>query len=267
VRSIALIPDNIIRSVYVRECIITLDIEESVLYTEINKINRSKQGGNTWQRKQAVSELYRTEREALAEQHNVTVQPGKQLQKDNELEKAALHILRYLIRYGDYVLYEEENKETKEVRQLTVADYILAELENDGLVFENLLHRQLLDDAKSFSGKEWNAENYFKNHVDIAISSIAVDLITEPYQLSKIHEKVHQLEPEQERLIHLVPRVVLEYKNKVVLTKIKHVQVAIKEAQETNNVEMLERLLVEYTQLNVVKNMLAKELGERIILK
>ena len=264
VKSIAIIPDNIMRSVYVRECSRALEIDESVLYAEINKINKGKREQNLTQRRQAVSDLYETERKAAAEQHNIPVNP---VSKNDELEKAALQILRYLVRYGEQALYEEENAETKEIEKRTVADYIIAELENDGLVFANSLYQQMLNDAKSFAGQEWNAENYFKNHVDINISSIAVDLITEPYQLSKIHEKVHQLEPEQDRLIQLVPRVVLEYKNKVVLAKIKNIQVSIKEAQEANNAEMLEQLLIEYTHLNVVKNMLAKALGERIILK
>ena len=265
VKSIAIIPDNIMRSVYVRECSRTLEIDEKVLIDEINKINRNKREQNFTQRRQAVSDLYENERKATAEQHGIPVNATPS--KGDELEKAALNILRYLIRYGEQALYEEQNEETKEIQKRTVADYIITELENDGLEFANTLHQQILDEAKSFSRQEWNAENHFKNNVDINISSIAVDLITEPYQLSKIHEKIQQIEPEQDRLIQLVPRVVLEYKNKVVLTKIKDIQLKIKEAQEANNGELLEQLLIEFTPLNIVKNMLAKELGERIILK
>jgi DNA primase len=53
VKSIAIIPDNIIRSVYVRECSKMLDIEESVLYNEINRISKNKKEKRFSQRQQS----------------------------------------------------------------------------------------------------------------------------------------------------------------------------------------------------------------------
>ena len=42
VRSVSMIPDNIIRSVYIRECSKILDIDEGILYNETHKIRRNK---------------------------------------------------------------------------------------------------------------------------------------------------------------------------------------------------------------------------------
>jgi DNA primase len=147
-------------------------------------------------------------------------------------------------------------------------------LENDGLQLENPLYQQFLNEAKQRCYTEdWNAEKYFKNHQDINISGIAIDLITEQYQLSKIHEKItpkpkteeEQRQQEHERLLNLIPRIVFEYKNKIVSDKIKSLQEQIKTAQE-ENVENLDTLLVEFLQMDKIRKQLAQFLGERIIL-
>jgi DNA primase len=266
VRSIAIIPDNIIRSVYVRECSKLLDIEEPVLYDEINKINRNKREKDFAQKEQAVSHLYAQEREAAQQKEQ---NPDADLiQKPSEFDVEALNILRYLVRYGELNLFHFEDEETKETQDYTVASFIIEELERDGLFFESPLHQEMLEEAKSqLENKDWIAERYFIAHPNLKLSLLAVDLITEPYQLSRIHAKIHKIETEQEKLIHLIPRVIFEYKNKLILKKVKDVQLEIKAAQEEKDNDKLEQLLLDYNQLNAIKNQLAKELGERIILK
>jgi DNA primase len=267
VKSIALIPDNIIRSVYVKECSKTLDIDESILYTEIGKINKTKRQKDFSQRKQAVEQIYEAERRAAAEQHNAIPANQQTNSKNNDREKAAFDILRYLVRYGDKILYQHKSEETEEFKNISVAEYILSELENDGLIFDNPKYQQMIDEARQFKEQEWCSEKYFVNHTDSEISRIVVDLITEPYQLSKIHEKMGQRETEEERLLHLVPRSIFEYKNKVLMFEIQKIQEQIKAIQNSDNEEELNRLLKEYSTLNIIKNQLAKELGERIVLK
>ncbi len=43
VKSVAVIPDGIMRSVYLKDCGLLLGVEEQVLYTEVNKIRQQKQ--------------------------------------------------------------------------------------------------------------------------------------------------------------------------------------------------------------------------------
>ncbi len=267
VKSIAVIPDNIMRSVYISECSKTLDIQEEILYAEINKHSKSKFGNGFSQRKEAVSQLYESERKAMFEQRQAAVVPQSDLSQKTDMEMSALQIIRLLVRYGGNVLFENSNEATSEMEKYTVADYIVTELENDALSFENPLHQQMLSETKQFAGQEWHAENYFKNHVDIRISSIAVNMIAEPHQLSKMHQKDHQFEPEEKRLIQLVPRVILEYKNKVISIKEKNILLAFKAAQDAKNQEEMNRLDAEYCQLIEIRKILAKELGDRIVLK
>jgi len=44
IRSVAVIPDQVARSVYIRECSRLLDVEENLLYSEVRKILRTRSG-------------------------------------------------------------------------------------------------------------------------------------------------------------------------------------------------------------------------------
>ena len=59
VRSIAIIPDNILRSVYVQDCARLLDVDEKMLMREVNKIRRDKRE----QEPAPSTNKYRTQRE------------------------------------------------------------------------------------------------------------------------------------------------------------------------------------------------------------
>ena len=256
VKSIAVIPDSIMRSVYVRECSKMLEIDESELFSEIGKISKDR---GFVLRREAIAQLHEAER--------VAVEQPKTPETKEKTDTEALEILRCIVRHGEQVLFGDENS------VITVASYIINELENDGLTLENPLHRQIIEEAKQHVGENWVAEKHFKQHQDVHISSIAVDLITEPYQLSTIHEKIKPkpktaeecLQLEHDRLLNLVQRIILDYKNRIVNEKIQSLQEQIKTAQEEQS-ENLVDLLIEFTQIDKKKKELAQLLGERIIL-
>lgn len=263
VKSIAIIPDNIIRSVYVRECSKMLDIEESVLYNEINRISKNKKEKDFHQRQQAVSKLYESEKKA---QISALEKIEQNTQTDESLKTEELNLLKYLVRYGEQLLFQVKTNQNNEVQKYSVASFIISQLKEDDLILCNPLYNKFIEEAQEhLEDTSWVAQRFFVNHPDVDVSLLAVELITEPYQLSKIHEKTRKIDSEQERLSLLVPRVIFEYKNKIILLRIKEVQSKIKLLQA--NEKELESLLLEYAELNTIKNKLSKELGERIILK
>jgi DNA primase len=92
-------------------------------------------------------------------------------------------------------------------------------------------------------------------------------MLADKYVLSKYHSKTSKVEEESDRLIELVPRVMFEYKNKLLLETIKDKMLELKKANEQNDIPLLEKLMQEIGTLNIIKSQLAKTLGERIILK
>ena len=261
VRSIAIIPNSIIRSVYVKECSTLLDVDEKLLYAEIGKSHRQKQERDAV--KPPTPALQSTD------ESNPEIPQEETAKVSYVCEEEEQNILRYVVRYGEMILYYIQNEENKEEQYpVTVGQYVMSELEQDNLSFEKPLHIRFLNELKEQLQKEgFVAEHYFGQHPDPQISRFATDLISERYVLSKIHSKMRKVEEEGDRLIELVPRALFEYKNKLLLMKMKEKMLALKRANETKDEAMESALQQEISMLNVIKSQLAKTLGERIILK
>jgi DNA primase len=256
VRSIAIIPNSAIRGEYVKECSTILNVDEQMLYYEINKLKVSGQDKNT----------NRPSTDAPGENQadkseNITAR----IASSSKFEEQEKNILQILIKFGEVVFfYADEEKQIPG----TVGDYILEELEKDGLVFFNAIHTLMLEEYKEHHKLEgFVAERFFLYHADSQISLLTADLISEKYTLSKIHSKVKKIETDAERLIELVPRLVYEFKNSLILEMIKQKLLELKTANDAKDNENVDRIMLEMKQMEGVKKQLSKSLGERIIIK
>ena len=194
---------------------------------------------------------------------NIQVQP-----KRSPFEAYELALLRYIVRYGERVLYDYVDEETNEHVIMRVADYIRFDLERDDLTFYTPAFKQMLDEAAEHCQNEgFMASRYFLAHPDPNISRLAANLISDKYQLSKYHTKFRELEQEEDKLDYLVPREIYSMKDAYILYKIKDIQAKIKEAQNKGDMEQIFDLMKQNAHLNEIKNVLCKELGERIVLK
>lgn len=190
------------------------------------------------------------------------------MQKRSPYEPHELALLRYIVRYGERVLYEYTEEETGEQVVWRVADYIQSELERDELTFYTPAFRIMLEEGAAQCSREgFIASRYFLSHPDPNISRLAANLISDKYQLSKYHTKYRELEQEEDRLDHLVLRDLYALKDAYILQKIKEIQAKIKEAQAGGKLEEALEEMKQLTRLNEIKNVLSKELGERIVLK
>ena len=254
VRSIAIIPDQIIRAEYVKECSILLNVGEETLYYEINKLKGRE----------------REKQFAARQQQEAVQQPlpqGEELPQVMDVsavrfEKEERNILQALMKYGKFILFKDEEQQ----QEKTVAEYVIGELDYDGLSFENPLHQKVLDEYRQhLNDADFQPERYFLNHTDGNVSRLAADLIADRYVLSKVHARSGNLVPDEDRLLELVPRIVLELKNSVVLAEIKQKLLEMKAACEAKDNVRVDAIMREMKQLDEVKKQLAKALGERII--
>ena len=308
VRSVAVIPDNIARSVYIRECGTMLEIDEQVLLNEVNKIrlNKREQQQRPSNRvapppaptttgeavpeypeypnyqpfvpeeatnvasPSAPPEPYPLEEETTQAAVPTTKETSDTppVRQHSPFEAYELALLRYVIRYGERVLYDYVEEETNERIVMHVADYIRFDLERDDLTFYDPVFKQILDEAADRCREEgFVATRYFLSHPDPNISQLAANLISDKYQLSKYHTKFREIETEEEKLDYLVPREIYSLKEAYILREIKEIQTRIKEAQERKDLESVFELMKRQTHLNEIKSVLCKELGERIVLK
>ena len=315
VSTISVIPDTIARSVYIRECSSTMEIDEQVLLNAVNKIRLSKR---ETKREQSQSQPPRPNIPAFADDavnnyvyppelasqeiadvpeppsdfptpppvsDEVPLESGPQdvpppepepeqrptsqprIQR-SPFEAYEINLLRYIIRYGEQLLYDYVDEESGEPVRWKVAEYIKSDLEQDNLTFYNPLFKQILDEAAVHCQDEgFVAHRYFLAHPDPLVSQLAANLISEKYQLSKYHSKFHELEDEKDMLDQLVIRDIFALKDAYIIRQIKETLGKMKEAQAAGNWEQAMELMKELTRLNDIKAVLSKELGERIVLK
>lgn len=289
VQSIALIPDNIKRSVYIQDSATLLNSREDVIIAAVNKIRiknyeKKKEQREKEQAKETVVETQSMPNDTL------TVERKNVLTSRNPYEKAERELIRYIIRYGTlpiFVSYEKEKQE-KEGEEIevevaiedgpSVIEVIKFDLLRDKFIFSdevfftNSLYRTVFDEAYGkLSDESFVCDRHFLTHHDPKISKLATDLISDKYQLSKIHaksigesedEKSSRLR-ERNSLDRLVIRATTELKNAHVMQRINEVKKGIEAADPEQQLE----LMTELRQLQDLKKALAKSLGERIILK
>ena len=277
VRTIALIPNNISRAVYIRECAAMMAIDEQVLINEVNKIRLGKVTAASPQTPSVtpVATGDGTKREEEGPEANAEASPAGDAVATTKAPVAPspyrpfeIALLRYVVRYGERVLFDYFDEERQEQVTMRVAAYIRFDLERDDLTFYTPQFKQMLDEAADRCDEPgFVAQRYFLAHPDPLISQAAASLISEKYQLSKYHSKYRELEQEEDKLDLLVPRDIYAFKEAYILHQIKELQSKIKTAQAAGDMEGVMTLMARIAKLNEIKSVLCKELGERIVLR
>ena len=277
VRTIAIIPNNISRAVYIRECAAMMAIDEQVLINEVNKIRLGKVTSASPQMPSVtpVATGDRTKREEEGLEANAEAGPAGDSTATTKAPVAPspyrpfeIALLRYVVRYGERVLFDYFDEERQEQVTMRVAAYIRFDLERDDLTFYTPQFKQMLDEAADRCDEPgFAAQRYFLAHPDPLVSQAAASLISEKYQLSKYHSKYRELEQEEDKLDLLVPRDIYAFKEAYILHQIKELQSKIKTAQAAGDMEGVMTLMARIAKLNEIKSVLCKELGERIVLR
>lgn len=248
VRSIAIIPDAIVRSVYVRECSVMLNVDERVLHSEINKI------------------IYKTNQNLKIHEaeHPKQITPvtatTASLKVDNICDAEEKEIIRVLMSYSDEVLIIEEDQENNTI---SVGEFIINELLNDDLLSVNSVYQKVFEEYNQhYKEPNFNVKSFFRDNIDETISQLSADILSDPYQLSGLWAKTNESESERALLQERVPRMVNEYKSKKVKLMLKEV---MKKLQKETNAETMKSLMLQYSKIKELDQILAKELGSRLI--
>jgi DNA primase len=162
---------------YIKRCSSILKVDEQGLTALVNKFNRDKQE----KEEKKIHREQNQPEQVAADQENE--QDGLALFFKDELNEQA--VIRSLIEFG--TLTWDEN--------LTVAEFIFQEVDNDGLedLFDNKLLIRILNDYRlQFNNGENPTEKSFLYHKDQQISQLAVSLLTEKHQISPNWTKVYK---------------------------------------------------------------------------
>ncbi len=255
VRSIAVIPESIPRSVYIRECSRMLDVDEKTLFSETSRIRRTRYEQKIRQTG-SYAEIPAFETRAIP-----------QLPVVQEKYQAEKEVIRLLLIHGDqtFSLKDADNN----LHEVSVKEFLLHEIENDELEFHHPVYHQIFNEIMDYYYKnDPLPEKYFVYHMDNAVSSTVVDLLTSyNYNLSKIWRKFESyVASEDMKLGEIVPEALMAFKIDRVLRMLKETENSLKKAQENNDLDNIDALQNKYIILNSLKRELSKGLGERIII-
>ena len=256
IRSVAIIPDPIIRSVYLRECSSILKTDERILYSQVNKIRREKAN----QKFMPSS--------SIPEEKRASAIPDSNLMPFDEIETHEKEIARLLIMYGNFELAEEKNQETGESNIITVAQYIIQDLVHDELQLVHPVYKQIFEECEYLILHEIPiSEKYFIQHPDETICKVAADILSSQRPLSKIYARNEiYVETEDLKLKKILPDTLITFKSKRIKLAINEARKLLIKAEEEKLEEEKEDILRELDHLNSIRLNLSKSLGNRIII-
>jgi DNA primase len=252
VRSIAIVPDAITRSLFIRESARLLQVNETIIHTEVNKQRRDD----------FDKRIYKNNPAAFPLEINSTIVSPVEI---NELEVVEKEIIRMLLNFGSLQLFPLYNDDNEVIRELSLQEYFVQEIQNDDLEFSHPIYRKIFDEYQHQLGLGQLLEiKYFINHPDPEISKNAADILafSGKYELSKRYRKREiYVETEDMKLKVDAPRIILKYKFKRVELMIKEIQVKLLDAQNHKNLEEITEMQNKLQTFFKIRVTLSKELG------
>jgi len=263
VQSISVIKDQILRATYVRECANRTGVAEQTIIAQMNRMihnslnspnsltpNPSPRGEGSDQSSSSNSQ---------SQEVSTPLSPWRG--GGGEASSIETLLIQAVIRHGEEVILQDvEDEVTGEKVTLNVAQYISYDLGLDNLQFSNPLYMRILDEAVAHSGDEgFKAEEYFTQHPDLDISTLAVKMSVEDFKLSKSLQVKQRENGLRDTIMHMV----LDFRMDWVEQHLKELRVQL--SSMSNNVEQMMQTMSEIKRMQDIRNLLAKRLGNDII--
>ena len=287
VQSVAMVPDPILRNIYVELVAEKFDQKTDSVLATIASVRRQKKAlersrrrfedqNQSWQggaqQPPVPEELIPADLPEEGEDAGaVSVQPAGYVIRDKYLAVPERELTYYLVKFGEYPMHFEEDMYygSESHGEITVSQYIRDALADDEIVFVNDLYRTIFDRYYSFAAtlpqedyepRQQRMIRYFTTGEDQAVNKAVFDLILEEHPLTvKTYEE--SIPPEEQALGRTVPKSVLLYKLRITEEQCAATAKEITQAQKGGQQDTLRELVGRLQLLNTVKNRLSKELN------
>lgn len=175
-------------------------------------------------------------------------------------------ILYYLLKFGEHRMHFDEHQyvgSEAPVMDITISQYISAELKNDDLVFQNSLYRKIYDLYFEYSSENLNEEQIVRRLTsgpEEIIAKTVLDIIFNEYVVN-VKEFKKTLIPEEDVLGIYVPKSIIIYKSKITDLAYNEIMERLRKAQSEGDTELQKQLMRQIKVLMIVKNQFSKELN------
>ena len=263
VESIAVIPDAINRSVYVKECSKLMDIGEQILQIEINKLIRKKTGKQVSTKQIDSADVTKLDNDSIAAPSEDYTEV--EIPKDIVLDGEEKELLRMMMQFGNVLVdvEAEDTDSTDQSFQLTVCEFVIFELWRDNLQFINPIYQMVLDEFhhELEEGRIPTIQTFI-HHQNPAIAQVAINIASFSETASYKWEKFGVIIPQE---IHSIKKGVehqlFSLKEKRLNSILKEAKELIKTADPFENQNVFEFVILLENQ----KKRVNKILGRTII--
>lgn len=269
--SIALIPDNITRSAFVKSSALLLEIDEQLLATEISNLRRKQANASVPSKQQVqageddfVKRI--TQSVPGASKQGAAVTPSKQ----RSFHEQELDVIRILVMYGSRAIevHQLNERQEKVAIETSVAELIVYEVMRDELKFENASFQEIFDIC--MEGIDENTlydPTFFLRMENQEIVSLVTGFLSPKHDLSNTWFDKFKIDTSAE--IHRVAQAVREslyaFKNAKIQARALTIQELLNPENANYNQENCSELMEELIQLQKIKQTFAKELGRIIV--
>lgn len=271
--TIALIPDAVVRAMYVRSSAGKFEIDESLL---LDRISNSRKGMILAEQKQMERERMRAEaarqeqempdepqeEESASEpQGIVPASSGPVVINEPYLAPCEKDLLGFILEEGCSTLdFDRDSKYYVEGEQDTVADFIDSILAEDDSDFVNQSYRHVYEEY--FRLYEENLtqsqiQQRLLNSTDEEIAAVAKDILIAKYQIT-VSNYEKSLTSMSTRLVMYIPKTILAYQCKKIELKLKELMDRL---AKTESMDGQERIITQIGELNKARTRINNELG------
>jgi DNA primase len=245
VGSIALIPDPIYRSVFIKECSTLMEIPEQTLLNALNRLLYQKN-------------RQRADQEAARQVVEYAEYPAERQVEENSnfLNNVESYLIYLLLCYGSHELKIQEDNNILSVPAFQI---ITNELLNDEISFTNSIFQKIFNDYLVRSAKEtYLDERVYIFHNDQEIATSTSELLNIDYQLADWGRYKRTIRTELDRLGENINKTIMTLKLKTVENRIHQIS---KKISETEDFEENLLLISRKKDLDAIWNLLRKALG------
>ena len=284
VKSISVIPDQILRSTYLSDFARRIGMKEQTLIAEMNKYirkdieERQKEKERNENRTNEGTEVRGYEGAEVREYGGAEVRGYEGTRSDTAEELSShprtsvppsphtsapsieLLLIREVVRHGEEIIFDSVETTDGGHISLSVAQYIDYDLAQDNLSFSQPLYNQMLAEAVAHQNEQgFKAETYFCGHPDVEVSHLATRLAIDRHQLGGRFV----VEPREGSLRQRVLHLMMDFRLGIVEARLKEIQRQL--LQVGSNMDQMMKLLQEHKETKEIRDTLAKRLGSDLI--
>lgn len=276
IQSISVIPDMITRSVYTKEAAQLLEIAEQTLINELNKTRRDKVEKETKYKGTTPPppgdmppppDFLPPDLEYLSQEIQQAGAPApKEVVPQYPNNFAEATILRLLMQFGhaelELKIESEEEDEEPQTHRISIAEYIISDLQEEDITFENPNHLSIWNTfTTKLSEGEIPTEKFFLQSSEADMVKQVIEITDQPHELGNWQKHSIFVTTEEDRIKLAVHNALNTLKLAKIKYQISEITTQIESGEFPEEVDML---ITQLSLLNHAKKTFSKALGRNL---